>query len=382
VSSSETEERPDSATTDGRFVTFQQQHASARLWRLAAGAREATSITNDALSDFAPSASPDGKTAVFQRHAGSPSLGITLLDSQLFVLRTNNAGVQSMSMSVPAGFQPRVSPGGAQVAYFARQSSGARFASLFVKDLSTGQIRTVSNQCPLPGYAMAPVEWSHQNMAWAPDGSLFFVEQGDAGSLIRKFDPINGSVSTITNVMPTRVVDLYPSRDGRELAYLLNHDGNVFVRRRDLASGHEQLVHQSRGRLSATSLRGWSHDGGLILVRRHIDVPDERWPVMEVAHLMPGVERRVGMVDRAHAFTARLSPDGSVLYYTGAESRASNIYALLLARGTTRRLTSNQLPSTMFSGIEPLADGSLIYAQDDRRQDIWLSRTSPKRSGQ
>ena len=73
---------------------------------------------------------------------------------------------------------------------------------------------------------------------------------------------------------------------------------------------------------------------------------------------------------------------GATLFYTGTVDRANNIFALTLRTGAARRLTSNELPSMEFSGIEPLADGSLIYARNDRRQDIWLSRTSTPGSGQ
>ena len=382
VSSSETEERPDSASIDGGLVTFQQQHANSRLWKLTPASGRVTPLTNDALSDFAPSASTDARTMIFQRHAGSPSLGVTLLDSQLFMSRTSSAGVDTISPTVTAGFFPRVSPGGSQVAYFGRQSSGSLYASLFVKDLATGQIRTVSNQCPLQGFSMSPVEWIQQNLAWSIDGALFFIEQSDAGSLVRRFDPRDGQTTNVTSVLRTRVVDLHPSPDGRELGYLLYHDGVFQVRRRVLADGTEQIAGTWPGRSSDLGLKGWGADGSLIAVRRYTEVDDAEWPVMEVIAAGPAGTRSIARLPRAYAFSARLSRSGDTLYYTGSERNAHNIYALSLARGTTRRLTANQLPSTMFSGIEPLADGSLVYAQDDRRQDIWLSRTSTPRSGQ
>ena len=376
VSSSETEERPDSASLDGTLVTFQQKHANARLWRLTPATGRAAPLTSDALSDFAPSSSRDGRTMIFQRHAGSPSLGITLLDSQLFLARTSTAGVDTVSPSVTAGFQPKVSPGGAQVAYFGRQSSGTRYASLFVKDLSTGQIRTVSSQCALPGYSPFPVEWIHQNLAWSPDGMLFFVEQSEEGSLIRRYDPRDGKAANVTGVLKTRVLDLHPSSDGTDLAYLLHHDNSFQVRRRNLAGNQELVVQVWNGTaLPDLYLRGWS-EGRLVVVRRRTDVAEAEWPVMEVIMADQGAQQTVARIPRAYAVTSRLSPDGTALYFTGVQSRVSNIYSLQLARGTTRRLTTNQLPSAAFSGIEPLADGSLVYAQNDRRQDIWLSRAS------
>ena len=380
VSSSETEERPDSSSIDGALVTFHQQNANSRLWRLDVTLGRATAITNDALSDFAPSASSDGRTTIFQRHAGSPSLGITLHDSQLFALRTNEAGAASVTPLVTAGFQPKLSPGASNVAYFGRQSSGSRYVSLFVKDLGTGQIRTVSSQCALPGYSLEPVGWIEHGLAWAPDGRLYFVEQSDQGALIRRFDPRDASVTNITGVMKTRVPELHPSPDGTELAYLLYHDNGFQLRRRRLADNSESIVHSwSRTRIGDLYLRGWS-TSGLIVVRRITDVPEADWPVMDVMSVGDGRETQVARVPRAYAVTARLA--GDVVYFAAREKRVANLYALQLGRGTIRRLTNNELPSMTFSGIEPLANGSLIYAQDERRQDIWLSRVSAPRSGQ
>ena len=382
VSSSETEERPHSASADGSLVTFHQHQANARLWKLNPATGEATPLTNDALSDFAASASRDGRTVIFQRHAGSPALGNTLLDSQLFMMRTNNAGADVVSPSVTAGFQPRVSPGGGQVAYFGRISSGSQFASLFVKDLATGQIRAVSNQCPLPGYSMSPVDWIHQALAWSADGVLFFVEKGAQGAIVRRFDPRDGSTSNVTGVLRNSVVDIQPSPDGRALAYLLHFDRNTQLRYRDLTTQQETVMQSwSDVGLGAYFMRGW-HDGGLVVIHRLPEPAGSRESDMQVLLAGTGQVRELARVRGAHYVTSRLSPSGDVLYYAASEKRIPNIYALHLGRGATRRLTSNQLASTAFSGIEPLADGSVLYSQNDRRQDIWLSRTSSIRSPQ
>ena len=70
----------------------------------------------------------------------------------------------------------------------------------------------------------------------------------------------------------------------------------------------------------------------------------------------------------------RLSDGRSTILYTASEEGVHNVYELPLAGGAPRRITSNELPGRMFSGIEPLTDGSLVYAVNERRQDIWLSR--------
>ena len=384
VSSSETEERPHSASVDGTLVTFHQHQANARLLRLNPATGQTTPLTNDALSDFAPSASRDGRTTIFQRHAGSPALGNTLHDSQLFMLRTNGAGADIVTPSGTAGFQPKVSHGGGQVAYYGRQFSGSRFASLFVKDLATSQITTVSNQCPLPGYspAPAPVDWIHQNLAWSSDGFLFFVEQGAEGALIRRFDPRGGETINVTGVLKNSIFDLNPSPDGRTIGYLLHHDRTSQVRTRMVGASEDRILYTwKNARFGDLYLRGW-HGDRLILVRRLTSVSDAEWPLMHVFRVGDNVLHQIAGLPRAFAVTSRLDTATGLLYYAGTDDGAANIYALDLRRGAARRLTSNQLRSTTFSGIEPLADGSLIYSQNDRRQDIWLSKVSTIRSGQ
>jgi len=373
VTSSEPTERPDSATGDGALITFQVNHDASRLWRTGGDGRSAP-VTNESLSDFAPSAAQGGRMVAFQRQASSPSLGATLLDSQLFVARTNPAGALNVAPVVTAGFLPAVSRGGSEVAYFARSSSGSRFASLFVKDLTTAQVRQVSAQCPLPGFSLYPLDWVHQTLAWSVDRSLYFIEQSDEGALVRRFHSPDGTTTNVTGVLKSFVVDLYPSPDGERLAYLLYHDRAFQVRERVVATGQERLVHTWLDRAAPEfQLRGWTNSGGLVVVRR-VARPESDGSLMQVFVLGRGGAARIASVPGAHSATARLAPSGAALFFTSSENAIHNIYAMALPGGHIRKVTSNELPGRMFSGIAPLDDGSVVYAVNERRQDIWLSR--------
>lgn len=375
LTSSEPAEFPESTTVDGRLLTFHVSHESSRVWRAARG-RRAAPVTRDSLSDFVPSASADGRTIAFQRQASTPALGSTLLDSQLFLLRTNAAGAEVVTPSVTSGFYPLLSPGGSELAYFTRPSSGSRFASLFVKDLDSSDVRLVSAQCGLTGFSPYPLEWVHQSMAWSVDRFLYFIEQGVEGSLVRRFDPRDGTLSNVTGVLKSFVTELYPSPDGRQLAYLLYHDRSFQARVRDLASGREQVAAVWPNTSAADiQLRGWTRDGALVAVRRH-SRPQAARPAMDVLVVgADGVRQRARLED-AYGETARLSPDGSTLYFTAADEGVHNVYGLALAGGAPRRVTANEQPDVTFSAIEALDDGSLIYAVNERRQDIWLSRVT------
>jgi Tol biopolymer transport system component len=378
VTSSEPTERPDSATDDGALITFQVNHDASRLWRTGDG--RSAPVTHESLSDFAPSAARDGRMVVFQRQASSPALGATLLDSQLFAARTNAAGALTVAPVVTAGFLPAVSRGGGEVAYFTRSSSGSRFASLFVKDLTTAQVRQVSGQCALPGFSMYPLDWVHQTLAWSPDRSLYFIEQGDKGSIVRRFHSPDGTTTNVTGMLKTSVVDLYPSPDGDRLAYLLYHDRAFQLRERVVATGQERVVQTWPDRPAYEfQFRGWTNGGGLVVVRRVVGSGSDA-SLMEVFLLERGGTARLASVPGAHSATARLAPSGAELFFSSSEDAIHNIYAMTLPGGRIRKVTSNELPGRLFSGIAPLDDGSVVYAVNERRQDIWLSRAIADRS--
>ena len=379
VTSSESTERPDSAAGDGALITFQVNHSESRLWRTIGDGRSVP-VTNESLSDLAPSAARGGRMVVFQRQASSPSLGATLLDTQLFAARINAAGAPTVAPIVTAGFLPSVSPGGGEVAYFARASSASRFASLFVKDLTTAQVRQVSGQCPLPGFSQHPLDWVHQTLAWSPDRSLYFVEQSDAGARVRRFHSVDGTTTNVTGMLKSYVVDLYPSPDGERIAYLLFHDRAFQVRERVVATGQERLVHAWLDRPAFEyQLRGWTRTGGLVVVRRVVRRESEA-PLMEVFVLEGGGLARIASVPGAYSSTARLAPSGAALFFASSRDAINNIYEMTVPGGRIRTVTSNELPGRIYSGIAPLDDGSVVYAVDERRQDIWLSRAITDRS--
>jgi hypothetical protein len=100
---------------------------------------------------------------------------------------------------------------------------------------------------------------------------------------------------------------------------------------------------------------------------------------MEVLKVRPGSVERLLRANDAYAVTARLSFAGEALLFTAGEQDIYNIYALPLSGGAVRRITDNELPGKMFSGIRGLENGSLIYAVNERRKDIWLSRPAQER---
>jgi hypothetical protein len=67
------------------------------------------------------------------------------------------------------------------------------------------------------------------------------------------------------------------------------------------------------------------------------------------------------------------------LFVTRATDGIHNIHAMSLRDGGMRQVTSNQSPGVSFSGIQPLRADAIVFARDERKRDIWLVTTGPRR---
>ena len=74
LTSSEGEERPESATADGSLMSYQVARETSRLWRRAPSGR-AVPLVSDSLGDYAPAASPDGQGALERDYGPSTGKG-------------------------------------------------------------------------------------------------------------------------------------------------------------------------------------------------------------------------------------------------------------------------------------------------------------------
>src|SRR2546421_6518634 len=82
----------------------------------------------------------------------------------------------------------------------------------------------------------------------------------------------------------------------------------------------------------------------------------------------------------AEAGTPRISPDGSLLAFTGREEGPAEVYVMPAGGGEARRLTY-QAGRTLVAGFDP--DGAIVYATDANRplRERWLFTISPTGGG-
>jgi serine/threonine protein kinase/Tol biopolymer transport system component len=376
VTSSETVEEPESTTPDGAVVSYRHLSRNANLLAWDAAGKVIRQLTDDALSDLAPTSSATGGVVAFQRSRPSPLLRNPLANSVLFVGVVDGSRFTSEPTAVADGFAARLSPDGSRLAYL-QGGSDPQHASLVVKHLRTGDTVTLSTTCPMPAYSQAPIEWAHQNLAWDTSGTaLYFVDRPDAFT-VRRYQ-VNASAPEAPLVRAgarEEIHDLHVSGNGL-LAYLVSSPAASTLHIRHLETGEQRSAATLEGRASA---RGWLRDdAGVVLARASAFDEDFTAEVEVLVASATGTVRSAGVVDRTFIATTRLDPQRAVVSLTRLDAGIQNLYEFPLATGRLRRLTDNTLPGVSYSGVTPLGGGAWVAVRHEQRSDIWLLDARPQ----
>ena len=306
VTSSETVEEPESTTPDGAVVSYRHLSRNANLLAWDAAGKVVRQLTDDALSDLAPTSSATGGVVAFQRSRPSPLLRNPLANSVLFVGVVDGSRFTSEPTAVADGFAARLSPDGSRLAYL-QGGSDPQHASLLVRHLRTGDTVTLSTTCPMPAYSQAPIEWAHQNLAWDPSGeALYFVDRPDVFT-VRRYQ-VNASAAEAPLVRAgarEEIHDVHVSGNGL-LAYLVSSPAASTLHVRHLETGEQRSAATLEGRASA---RGWLRDdAGVVLARASTFDEDFTAEVEILVASATGTVRSAGVVDRTFIATTRLDP--------------------------------------------------------------------------
>jgi Tol biopolymer transport system component len=374
ITSSETAESPADATADGSKMLYEQVAESATLWLLPAGSLDPQQLSADALTDLWPSVDARGTRVAFQRRRPALSEGLNFIDSSVLVASLSGATLSNL-VAVADGFAARISPDGSWVAHMQRGAD--RVDVLQARNLQTGETRIVSRTVPLPiRSGRFPIDWAAQRVTWAPAGALlYFVEESSGQQAIARVDLSAPASSAAVLVRTSEILeDVRLSPDGARLAYLRWRSGRLEFHVRDLATAADTTVWQEAGSQVAAFLRGWTAGGALVFLRNRAPSRVARGANrVEVVAAASGSARIVSTIEDAFTATGRLNGDGSRLFITRTEGGVHNIAAVSMADGTVRNVTGNKQPGVSFTGIEPLADGALIFVRAELRQDIWLA---------
>ena len=379
LTSSETVEEPESTTPDGTVVSYRHLSRNANLLAWDAAGKVIRQLTDDALSDLAPTSSMTSGVVVFQRSRPSPQLRNPLASSVLFVGAIDGARFTSEPAAVADGFAARLSPDGSRLAYL-QGGPDLQHLTLLVKHLRTGDTVTLSTTCPMPAYSRAPIEFAHQNLAWDPSGTaLYFVDRPDVFTVRRYQVSANAAEApAIRAGAREEIHDLHVSGNGL-LAYLVSSPGAATLHVRNLETGEQRSATTIEGRISA---RGWLRDDtGVVLARARTFDEDFTAEVEILVASASGTVRSAGVVDKAFIATTRLDPFRGVVTLTRLDEGIHNLYEFPLATARLRRLTDNTLPGVSYSGVAPLGDGAWVAVRHEQRSDIWLLDAKPPSPG-
>jgi len=368
------------AAKDGSVVAFEQTSSVPSLWRLNLKTGASKQLTGDALGDSWPSLASDGDRIAFQRARPTPSEGYQFFDARILVGSVSDV---AKSTGVDDGFAARLSRDGAWVAYFQRSAVDTQLR-LLVKNVATGETRTLSERCVPPGLsALAPpTDWTDQTLLWSRTGAhLYFLAYADEGVEIRGLDLAvpRQDTSVVFAVPGGRIRDLRISPSGHALAYVVRPKGmkvdQVLVW--DVAAGRAIPVASEPGLPSSLYLPGWSSDNALVLMRSNYKSGSYQLEVTELR--LDGRRRNIGRVPDAALPTGHVDSLRGRIFLSRATDGAHNLFAMSLADGSMRQVTENDSPGVSFSGVQLSSDDSIVYARDERKRDVWLVRRGPRK---
>jgi len=343
------------------------------LWMWPASGRTPSQITDDALGDLAPAATPNGKVIVFQRRDEGQTALMSVFAMRLFVAEAPSTAAQATG--VGDGFAASLSPDGSQMA-FLRSAESNRIA-LFVRQLPLGVPLKLSTSVPDPDLTNFPTELVPRTVAWSPSGGdLFFVERDPHVTVRRHRAGADAPDAPIVTASPGQTItDLRVSPDGHRLAYLVwsAQSRTSTLHRRDLESAADRPGPAFAGR---AGIAGWM--GEAVVVTRAVDRNQDFSAAVEVSLVPPeGGASRVQRLDRVFDATIRLDAKQANLYATRVEDGVHNLFALSLTTRDLRRVTDNTRPGVTFSGIVPLESGDVLLVRQERKSDLFLMDALP-----
>ena len=254
-------DRPDSTATNGSLsyqVTTQRTTLS--IW---GEGQSGFQFRNEGLSDLAPNASRGSRLRVaFQRTKPLAVEGFVQLDTDIFIADAAEPGSSPQrATKVATGHAPRLSPDGQYLAYLQR-SQKSTSAVLIVMKLDTLERRTASSMMVIPSSTTFPLDWTEQSVAWTSLGDLYYVERAAKPNVPQLVHYRFGSqpAPVPATVSAGRLTDIYPSSDGKRIAYLMQmseKDRSSFqLHVLDVVTGTSRVV-KDLGSHSLVQLRGW-----------------------------------------------------------------------------------------------------------------------------
>ena len=386
LTSGEADTTAESTSADGSLITFNRQFLEARLWRWSLTATDERQLTQDALSDYTPAVSTDGRTIAFQRSLATPSRGFAILDAKLFTGRFESTDRLTGTRALGDVAVPALSGDGNWIAYLELKGRPAH-GVLSVRNLSSGATHVVSPAVMMPSLSTRPVDWLGPVSAWMPDGELWFIDHTGNPS-VNRYRPGDAELGKVVvradKDEGVYFRDIRISADGRSVAYLVNESRQLptdplrdtQLISVDVATNQPRTLATLPPGPTHVLLKGWL-DGSWIATHR-TKVNDDLTADLAVLAIdeATGARRTVGTITNAFVGTAALDLQRRSLILTRVENGASNVYEFSLRTGDLRQITRNTLAGVIYSGFQPVSN-AVIGVREERRQDIWLIQPAP-----
>ena len=367
-------EEPDSTSREGS-ISYQLTAERTSLYVWKSESARGVQISNDGLSEFSPHVSQNGRV-VFQRSQASPVEGFLQTDSDILLADITPTGL-SGATKIATGFAPRLSPDGRHVAYFQRSGNPPR-TDLVVMNTETRVSVPLSSAMATPTNHAFPVTFYEQNAAWISNDELYFYgPTGDRPT----YRVVRYRVGGSTEPLPAtetrdRIKDLYPSADGKSVAYVTHatpepgERGRYRLHLLEVATGSDQVVAEL-GTQFYTHLRGWL-DGERLAVARSVAVePGSLFTYELMTVSRRGEIRTVKTISHVVSF-AHLSPKRSELFFTRRVGGVGNLIAYSFAANRERQLTENAAIDVTFGGTSLLGTDQAIGIRHEQTSDIHL----------
>jgi Tol biopolymer transport system component len=338
-----------SFSSRGRVVFKAERNGRRGLWLLEPGGQAPTQITelpNQFARDGGASWSPDGKLVAFSRFTIGESVGARPR-SDLIVLDIATLAMRELpivGLPNPAARDPAWSPDGNRIAFVAGYAAGSRGGRIWIVDRSGGTAAPVTDST-VKAFAPAFSPNGRSIAFFAPDSSArtqLWTQDYQAGT---NRPPAPKQLTNLEDVSPTRVRWL---ADGSTLVFSAN--GRLW---RIPAAGGVATEIPFSASLSITRPRS-------ALPPARFALPGERQPARAFMGLAISPDgRRIGAIalgklwiipvgGAARAIaevppTARYlawSPDGAEVAWSAGDFGQEDLFATIVATGTTRKLTA------------------------------------------
>lgn len=241
---------------------------------------------------------------------------------QVYVIDSDGAGETALTSGATA-LSPAWHPSGRYIAF---ATLGTRGSEIMVKDLASGQTRTLAGASG--GLNITP--------EWSPDGrSIVFAQGRESGADLVTVDAFGGGAARrLTVGRGTDNVSPSFSPDGRRIAFTSSRPGHpeVYTMDADGASA-ELLTPYQFGEPSYRSSPAWSPDGRLVAFQSRVN---GNFQIMTI-NLRDQSMRQ--LTSDGINEDPSWAPDGRHLVFTSSRSGTKQLWVLDIETGRSRQLT-------------------------------------------